>query len=215
MTAVESVRSESGGSSASTAPMEIQAYDLEARKPSDEISRELKQVMSNPKHVEELEALAQKLSHKGGLRINPEDFDLVKTLGVIAKRFDEHGFPAKYTGVTFKDLSSSGIDIGASYWPSVSEIGYGIASIPSSLFKKKTGPKHRKIINNVNGIVKPGELLLVLGRPGAGCSSLLKTVAGEIDQFTGVEGDLRYDGASLEEMQKNFKREVIYNPERM
>lgn len=35
------------------------------------------------------------------------------------------------------------------------------------------------ILRGCDGLVKAGEMLLVLGRPGSGCSTLLKTLAGE------------------------------------
>lgn len=35
------------------------------------------------------------------------------------------------------------------------------------------------ILRNVDGLVLPGEMLLVLGRPGSGCSTLLKVLAGQ------------------------------------
>jgi ABC-type multidrug transport system ATPase subunit len=43
------------------------------------------------------------------------------------------------------------------------------------------GKKAEKVIlNNFNGVVKTGEMLVVLGRPGSGCSTLLKTLTGEL-----------------------------------
>jgi ATP-binding cassette, subfamily G (WHITE), member 2, PDR len=44
-----------------------------------------------------------------------------------------------------------------------------------------SGKKPRTtILKHFDGITKSGELLLVLGRPGSGCSTLLKTIAGEL-----------------------------------
>ena len=40
----------------------------------------------------------------------------------------------------------------------------------------KTPP--RKILKNLNGFAKPGESVLVLGRPGAGCTTFLKALSG-------------------------------------
>lgn len=72
----------------------------------------------------------------------------------------------------------------------------------------------RQIISNVNALAEAGEMILVLGRPGAGCSSFLKVTAGEIDQFAGgVSGEVAYDGIPQEEMMKRYKADVIYNGE--
>lgn len=73
--------------------------------------------------------------------------------------------------------------------------------------------ENRKIIENFVGVLEPGEMVLCLGKPGAGCSSLLKTVAGEIHNFTKVEGTFSYDGLDQEEMMQKYKGYVIYNPE--
>lgn len=41
------------------------------------------------------------------------------------------------------------------------------------------GPE-KTILNSFDGILKSGEMLIVLGRPGSGCSTLLKTITGEL-----------------------------------
>lgn len=193
--------------------------DIETNNESDRISKELKRAMSNSCSIARIGNLTRKLSSKldhlndGSLAIDPQDFDLTKTLQLISQRFNEHGFAPRHVGVTFEGLTSTGVDAGATYWPSMSEIGYRIANIPKTLFKKKAVPQ-RKVISNVYGLIKPGEMLLVLGRPGAGCTSLLRTIAGEIKEFNHTKGEILYDGASMKDMKENFKNEVIYNPER-
>lgn len=39
------------------------------------------------------------------------------------------------------------------------------------------------ILHDIEGLVQAGQLLVVLGRPGSGCSTLLKTLAGETYGF--------------------------------
>lgn len=41
------------------------------------------------------------------------------------------------------------------------------------------GPE-KTILNEFDGVLRPGEMLVVLGRPGSGCSTLLKTLMGEL-----------------------------------
>lgn len=36
------------------------------------------------------------------------------------------------------------------------------------------------ILQNINAVIRKGELVLVLGRPGSGCSTFLKTITGEM-----------------------------------
>lgn len=188
--------------------------DLEDDKKSEQMLRRIHSVKSIDSNMDRVNALARTLSAKSyandDLEINSEDFDLIKTLRALSQRFNDQGFPEAYTGVTFKGLTSTGVNIGAKYWPTVSDFYHGLYEIPKNLFQKTP---ERDIIHDTYGLIKPGELLLVLGRPGAGCTTLLKTIAGETDQFTGVSGDLRYDGASSEQMKEYFRKEVIYNPE--
>lgn len=197
-------------------------YDLEADTENEALSRHLSRVMSHPDNLQRLESLSRVLSSRrlsvasggpGRLVIDPEDFDLGILLKTIRQRFDEKGMAAKYCGVAFKGLTVHGIDASAAYGPSVSELFHSILNLPNAI-KTMRNPPTRKILRNLNGIVKNGEMLLVIGRPGSGCSTLLKTLAGETDQFTNVEGDFSYDGASFDDMVKYFKSEIIYNPER-
>ena len=55
--------------------------------------------------------------------------------------------------------------------------------------KKKGTPFN--ILSDVTGFCKDGEMLLVLGRPGAGCSSLLHIAANERASFVDVQGSVR------------------------
>ena len=56
-------------------------------------------------------------------------------------------------------------------------------------------------------------MCLVLGCPGSGCSSFLKSIANDRASFAGVSGDVRYAGIGHEEMKKHYKGEVAYNRE--
>lgn len=56
-------------------------------------------------------------------------------------------------------------------------------------------------------------MLLVLGRPGSGCTSFLKTIANETDGFSDVKGTISYDGITPKVMHKQFKGDVAYLPE--
>ena len=57
---------------------------------------------------------------------------------------------------------------------------YALAYVPRllSLFSAQYRSKNRvDILRDFEGLVRCGEMLLVLGRPGSGCSTLLKTLA--------------------------------------
>ena len=58
-------------------------------------------------------------------------------------------------------------------------------------FKKQKGTPFN-ILQDVTAFCKDGEMLLVLGRPGAGCSSFLRVVSNQREIFLSVDGDVRY-----------------------
>lgn len=199
-----------------------ESYDLEADNEGDKLTRHLSRVMTNPNNLERLESLSRILSSRrlslasggpGTLEIDPDDFDLNILLKTLRARFDEKGMIIKQTGIAWTGLTSDGIDASAAYGPSCSDAFYNLVNLPKTI-KSKLNPPVRHIIRNTHGIVRDGEMLLVLGRPGSGCSTLLKTLAGETAGFTSVDGEVSYDGASMKDMIQNFKSEIIYNPER-
>ena len=59
----------------------------------------------------------------------------------------------------------------------------------------------------------PNLCLSVLGRPGAGCSTFLRTVAGHHSSFLGVTGSIDYSGLSPDEVRKHYRSAVAYVPE--
>jgi ATP-binding cassette subfamily G (WHITE) protein 2 (SNQ2) len=71
----------------------------------------------------------------------------------------------------------------------------------------------RTLIHDFSGVVKAGEMCLVLGRPGSGCSTFLKAIANNRESYASVEGDVSYGGISAAKQKKQFRGEVNYNPE--
>jgi ATP-binding cassette subfamily G (WHITE) protein 2 (SNQ2) len=55
-------------------------------------------------------------------------------------------------------------------------------------------------------------MCLVLGCPGAGCTTFLKTIANQHEGLM-VSGDVLYAGIDAQEMAKYYKGEVVYNME--
>ena len=64
-----------------------------------------------------------------------------------------------------------------------------------------------------SGLLKPGEMCLVLGCPASGCTTFLKAIANERESYAGVAGDVRYAGINNVEMNKHYRGEVVYNRE--
>ncbi|KAI0132440.1 ABC drug exporter AtrF [Xylariales sp. AK1849] len=124
----------------------------------------------------------------------------------------------RHSGVVFRDLTVKGVGLGASLQPTVGDFFVGLPRFLGNLLTK--GPKAalgkppvRELISHFDGCVRPGEMLLVLGRPGSGCSTFLKTFCNQRAGFKDVLGSVTYGGTDTEEMAKNYRGEIIYNPE--
>ncbi|KAF2739693.1 hypothetical protein EJ04DRAFT_287234 [Polyplosphaeria fusca] len=124
----------------------------------------------------------------------------------------------RHLGVVFKNLTVKGMGVGAALQPSVGDIFLNIPRFIKNFAtkgpRKAAGkPPVRTIIDNFSGCVKPGEMLLVLGRPGAGCSTFLKILGNQRFGYEDVEGEVTYGGTDAHEMAKKYRSEVLYNPE--
>lgn len=150
------------------------------------------------------------------------DFDLGGFLrdGHFEKRTDE-GNSAKKIGVVYRNLTVKGVGASMMFAKTLPEAVIGTFGpdlyrlvcrfVPALTFGKK--PPVKVILNDFTGSVRDGEMMLVLGRPGSGCSTFLKVIANQRDSYASVEGDVSYGGISAEEQKDHFKGEVNYNPE--
>ncbi|KAJ6160946.1 ABC multidrug transporter atrF [Penicillium chermesinum] len=125
----------------------------------------------------------------------------------------------RHAGVVWKGLTVKGVGIGAALQPTNGDIFLGIPRLLKRLFtrgRKGAGagkPDIRTILDDFTGCVRPGEMLLVLGRPGSGCSTFLKVLGNQRSGYESIEGDVHYGGTDSETMTKDYRSEVSYNPE--
>lgn len=87
------------------------------------------------------------------------------------RMMNEKGVRVLKSGFVFKNLRVTGTGSSLQYQQTVSSVMTAPLRI-GELFKKG---KERVILKNFEGVVKAGELVVVLGRPGSGCSTFLKT----------------------------------------
>lgn len=141
-----------------------------------------------------------------------DQFDLDKWLRNFVKTLREQGITAKQTGVAWKDLNVSGTGEAVRVQETVGSSLLAPLRLGEWFSFGKT--EHKQILRNFDGLVRSGELLICLGRPGSGCSTLLKSLCGELHGLS-LDGDstIHYDGIPQKLMKKEFKGEAIYNQE--
>lgn len=105
--------------------------------------------------------------------------------GLRARRL----LPPKQLSVSFRDLGVRGVHDAAEYQRTVGNFPLWA----SRTLLRRSAPVN--ILKGVDGLVRSGEMLLVLGRPGSGCSTLLKTLAGDTHGITvSPDATLNYHG---------------------
>ncbi|KAI1741490.1 putative ABC multidrug transporter [Xylaria scruposa] len=109
--------------------------------------------------------------------------------------------------VSFQDIMVEVEGLGESYVSTVSSVVSGL--VPSFTKNKNT---RRNILQGITGQVRPGEMLLVLGRPGSGCTSLLKVLANMRQEFFRVSGNIRYGNIGHKEARR-FRDQIVMNTE--
>ena len=173
-----------------------------------------------PTDRDELHRLASTLSRRdtyaelgpGDPALDPSspNFDAYKWARVMVRLSTEKGIAQRKAGIVFKNLRVTGAGKGLMLQNTV---GSALA-MPFRLGEVLGRGKEKVILNNFEGVVKPGELLVVLGRPGSGCSTLLKTLMGETKGLKVDSGSvIHYDGIPQNLMTKHFKGELGYNQE--
>ncbi|ORY82114.1 bfr1+ protein [Protomyces lactucae-debilis] len=140
------------------------------------------------------------------------NFSLERYVRSMMQQSEKEGRKGRSAGVAFKDVSTYGKGADISYQQTIFDPILSLVRFKETLASFRHTPT-KKIISNFNGLVREGEMLLVLGKPGAGCSTLLKTLAGEHGGYTKIEGDIHFNGVDLERMQREYKAEVVYNGE--
>ncbi|KAK7677291.1 ABC_PDR_domain2 protein [Cerrena zonata] len=148
-------------------------------------------------------------------RLDPEssDFDSkywVKNFRSFVSKDPEYYKPTSL-GVYYKDLRAYGKASDADFQSNVGNVFQKYTGEVLNFFSKQDESKQFDILKPMDGLIKPGELTVVLGRPGAGCSTFLKTLANQTHGFhIDQNSQLSYDGLSPSEIKNHYRGDVVY-----
>ncbi|KAH8666459.1 ABC-2 type transporter [Xylariales sp. PMI_506] len=144
-----------------------------------------------------------------------EIFDLESALrsGLAAEQ--EAGIKPKHIGVYWDGLTVKGMGGMENFVETFPDAFVNFFDIWHPLKSMLgLGPKGQEvtILDNFRGVTKPGEMVLVLGQPGSGCTTFLKAIANQRYGYTGVTGDVLYGPFTSEEFD-HYRGEAVYNQE--
>lgn len=115
-------------------------------------------------------------------------------------------------GVAFRNVNVYGYGTPTDFQKTVGSVLLTVVGYVRNLIG--TGKHRIDILRNVDGLVRAGELLVVLGPPGSGCSTFLKTISGETHGFFVDKGShVNYQGIGWDQMHSQFRGEAIYTAE--
>lgn len=121
-----------------------------------------------------------------------------KHIGVIWENFTVKGMGGFSNYV--KTFPNAFIDFFDVVTPMIKLLGLGKKGVEATL------------LDNFKGVCQPGEMILVLGRPGSGCTTFLKTIANQRYGYTNISGEVLYGPYTAEDFNQ-YRGEAVYNAE--
>ncbi|KAJ4377583.1 ATP-binding cassette transporter snq2 [Neocucurbitaria cava] len=177
------------------------------------ISRRLSRVQSRQSRKDQVATDVEKGAIAGSEASSDEPFDLEKTLRGSRDEEEAAGIKSKRIGVVWEDLTVSGIGGVKNYvktFPDAFVSFFNVFETASNLLGLGKKGKEFDILKNFKGVAKPGEMVLVLGRPGSGCTTFLKVISNQRYGYTNVNGKVLYGPFESSFFEKRYRGEAVY-----
>ncbi|KAA8576817.1 hypothetical protein EYC84_006868 [Monilinia fructicola] len=145
-----------------------------------------------------------------------EQFDLENTLRGNRQAEEDSGIRSKHIGVIWDGLTvrgTGGVTNFVRTFPDAFVSFFNVFETAMNMFGVGKKGREVNILKDFRGVVKPGEMVLVLGRPGSGCTTFLKVIANQRFGYTGVDGEVLYGPFDAHEFSKKYRGEAVYNQE--
>ncbi|KAM5346373.1 hypothetical protein ACJ41O_009378 [Fusarium nematophilum] len=142
-------------------------------------------------------------------------FDLEAALrgGLDAEK--EAGIRSKHIGVYWDGLTVRGFGGMSNYvktFPNAFVDFFDVVTPLIRLLGLGPKPAEKALLDKFRGVLQPGEMVLVLGKPGSGCTTFLRTIANQRDGYTGVDGEVLYGRWTNKDFDQ-YRGEAVYNAE--
>ena len=132
----------------------------------------------------------------------------------VAKVANQRGQSFRRIGLCFQNLSVFGYGTPTDFQKDVGNIWLALPAMARRLFSSTAGKTRIDILRQFDGLIRPGEMCVILGPPGSGCSTFLKTISGDTNGIYVSEGSyFNYHGISAEEMHTAHRGDAIYTAE--
>jgi ATP-binding cassette subfamily G (WHITE) protein 2 (PDR) len=145
-------------------------------------------------------------------RLDPSslNFDFLFWLRKFMAELEREDHHLKKSGFCFKDLNIFGTGDAVKLQKSIMSDFVAPFRLKETL--RRQPEEH--ILRNLHGNVRSREMLVVPGRPGAGCSTFLRSISRDLRNVRIPESTkVTYDGVPQSSFLKEFKGEVVYNEE--
>ncbi|KAK7680698.1 Multidrug resistance protein [Cerrena zonata] len=193
--------------------------------------QQLAKTLSHQSSIKDSQSLIKYLSHMSEVPgvtpfrneeidelLNPDSDNFnakfwVKNLRKLYETDPDYYKPSKL-GIAYRDLRAYGVAADSDYQPTVANALFKLGGSALRSLQKQDESRYFDILKKMDAIMRPGEVTVVLGRPGSGCSTLLKTIAANTYGFNiDPESKITYDGLSPDEINKYHRGDVVYSAE--
>ena len=201
-----------GGITVQRAEAEFAQLSKELSRTSN-ISRRMSRVQSNVSRKDHAANDVEKAVEGSSVSSDDEVFDLEKTLRGNRDEEEAAGIKSKHIGVVWDGLTVSGIGGVKNYvktFPDAFVSFFNVWETAAGLLGLGKKGKEFDILKDFKGVAKPGEMVLVLGRPGSGCTTFLKVISNQRYGYTNINGKVLYGPFESDFFEKRYRGEAVY-----
>ncbi|KAJ5279839.1 hypothetical protein N7478_005211 [Penicillium angulare] len=112
--------------------------------------------------------------------------------------------------IVVDDIKVEGTGTGALPAPSVLTDAKSGLGLLEPILKNMHRPSSRLILHGFSAAIEPGEMILVIGKPGSGCTTFLKILAGMWSEYKGVQGNLTFGGEPMSSIIDKHPQDAVF-----